>query len=865
MPRLARLQPLRRPAPTPRRDSYFIDPLGGTGGAENGSNTVTNVLTGLGLRGSDASVYDQFRRARSLGDLEIEGLLTNALGKRIADLPAYEATREGFTLRATRTPDEQVAAKIAQYVAERSAELDLLGELRRARYYSRGYGSALLVLGTEDAIVRDDAGTPVGIDMSQPARAGARVLWLGTYDSRQWRILRYGAPWSARFRQATAYALRHMDWPEVEADYRPWGLMRGAGSPPSKYAQEVPIHGSRAWRDATSDGYSIFDGLARDLARLLAGAKGAEQAISNFAVGVYKIDQLYEKARRDEAGLRQHIEAADSAKSFLNALIIDKNREDFEYKIAPLGGVGETINSLGYLLSAATGIPMTLLFGMSPGGFSGGESEERNWINYVRSVQREIERGARKVIDALVAEFAHEHPDVLPRAEDYEYEIAWRSLVVLSAQEDVDMRDKWSQYADRLVERGIVKASEVRASAFGADSWSPEVAIDREAAEKETRANLGAAEFQSAIALVEAYYAPGSSLPTQATRALLSLADPALAPAASEIIRERAPAAVAPIAAAAVPAASPEPTPSDGPAQEGDAAPATTWLPAADAAARAGCAASLVKRLAVEGLVASRPGGPRGSRLYALEHVLEHLAGATRERTAQESDDLIALLDPYPHEHAARQADPADFARFRRKETAPGVALIFGRPRAGGAWQVQSVRLAAEHFTAEQAREWLEEHDFALRAFEPATLGDGEAARAAQAREDALALADLLLLEDEVEALADAAELSEEERRARGRDFRRLVNMSPSEIRAHAETECSGRASIKRETVIARVLRLLEKPQAEWTPRDWTDAGKVVGYISRASKIRASRPSSKSCEKPTNTYALMNWGHNPDK
>lgn len=882
MPRLARLQPLRRPAPTPRRDSYFIDPLGGAIGAENGSNTVTNVLTGLGLRSSDASVYDQFRRARSLGDLEIEGLLTNALGKRIADLPAYEATREGFTLRATRMPKgqgpdgaggEQVAAKIAQYVAERSAELDLLGELRRARYYSRGYGSALLVLGTDDAIVRDDAGTPVGVDMSRPACAGARVLWLGTYDSRQWRILRYGAPWSARFRQATAYALRHMDWPEIEADYRPWGLMRGAGSPPSKYAQEVPIHGSRAWRDATSDGYSIFDGLARDLARLLAGAKGAEQAISNFAVGVYKIDQLYEKARRDEAGLREHIEAVDSAKSFLNALIIDKSREDFEYKIAPLGGVGETINSLGYLLSAATGIPMTLLFGMSPGGFSGGESEERNWINYVRSVQREIERGARKVIDALVAEFAHEHPDLLARAEDYEYEIAWRSLVVPTAQEDVDMRAKWAGYVENLVENGIVQPREVRASAFGGDGWSPEIVLDKALDEDQARAqsNLGAGEFASALALVQAYYAPGSVIPEAAARALLSTADPALLNVADLIILPRTPLEAATKDPSAEEIANqaagldPEPTPGDGPAQEGDAAPATTWLPAADAAARAGCAASLVKRLAVEGLVASRPGGPRGSRLYALEHVLEHLAGATRERTAQESDDLAALLDPYPHEHAARQADPADFARFRRKETAPGVSLIYGRPRTGGAWQVQSVRLAAERFTPEQAREWLEEHDFALRAFEPAALGDAEAARAAQAREDALALADMLLLEDEVEALADAAELSEEERKERGRDFRRLVNMTPSEIRAHAETACSKRASIKRETVIARVLRLLETPQAEWTPRDWTDAGKVVGYISRASKIRASRPSSKDCTKPTNTYALMNWGHNPDK
>lgn len=850
----------------------LIDPYGGAT-EDNGSNTVVNVLTGLGRAGTDASVYDQFRRPRSLGDLEIEGLLTNALGKRIADLPAYEATREGFTLRATRSPDEQVAAKVAQYVSERCSELDLLGELRRARYYSRGYGSALLVIGTEDAVQRAEDGRAVGLDLSGPAKPGSRVLWLGVYDSRWWRILAYGRAWSPRFRQPIGYALRNLDTPEVEADYRPWGTMRGRGTPPLQYAGDVAVHGSRAWRDSTTDGYSIYDGLARDLARLLSGAKGAEQAISNFAVGAYKIKNLYEKARRDEAGLRQHIEAVDSAKSFMNALILDKEREDFEYKTAPLTGVGETVNSLGYLLSAATGIPMTLLFGMSPGGFSGGESEERNWINYVRSVQRELERGVRKVVDALVAEFAAEHPDVLPSAEAYEYEVAWRSLVVLSAQEEVDMRAKWALYIENLVKNGIVQPREVRASSFGGDAWTPEVALDKSLDEDQARAqaNLGAGEFQSALALVQAYYAPGSVIPEKAARALLSTADPALLNVADLIIlpRTAAEAATKDPSAEEIAniAAGVEPTDQPAPAEDAAAAEApeapeapATWLPAPDAAARCGCSAATVKRLAVEGLVASRPGGPRGARLYCLEHVAEYLEGATRDRTAQEADDLAALLDPFPNEHAARQADPDEFGRFRRKQIAPGVSLIYGRPRAGGAWAVQSVRLAAERFTAAEAREWLQEHDFATRGFEPAE--DAAAAKA----DDAAALADLLLLEDEAERAEDVAgDLSEEDRARRGRRFRELVNMTPSEIRAHAETECSRRASIKRETVIARVLRLLETPQADWAPRDWTDAGKVVGYISRAREIRAKRPASKNCPRPVNTYALMNWGHDPDK
>jgi phage-related protein (TIGR01555 family) len=718
-----RLSPLRRRTAAARRDSLYLDPFSGGGGAENGSNTVVNLLTGLGTRGADASVYDQFRRPRWLGDMEVEALLVNALGKRIADLPAFEACREGFDLKATRAPNELVAARVAQYVSERSAELDLLGTLREARYLSRGYGSAIVVAGTSDMIRRDDLGKAVGVSLAGPPDPGARVVWLRTYDSRRWRILSYGPAWSPRFGQATSYAVRSLDWPEVEADYRPCGPARGGGAIPSRYAAELPIHGTRAWRDSTDDGYSIFDGLARDLARLLSGARGAEQALGSSGVGVYKIDNLAEKTRKDEAGVRAHIEAVDSARSFMNALILDRGHEDFDFKASgALSGVSDTIYSLGYLLSAATGIPMTLLFGMSPGGFSGGESEERNWVNYVRSVQRELERGVRRIVDLLVAEFAAEHPDVLPTAEAYEYEVIWNSLVVLSAAEEVDMRDKAAITAGRLVEAGVVQPREIRASMFGGGQWSYEIALDKTLDDDADRgqANLGAGEFASALALLQAYYAPGSSIPEGAARALLASADPALLNVADKIILPRTPAEAAATAgaptalqlaneAAGLPVGGEAPA---APIVEVDAPPGATWLPADVCAARAGCTPAAVKRFAVEGLVASRPGGPRGARLYALEHLQEHLEGATRDRTAQEYPALAELDAAAPEpEHVAAQADPSGYSRFRRKVAAPGVALVLGRADRGG-WEAVQVRLAAERFSEAEAKAWLEEHGF---------------------------------------------------------------------------------------------------------------------------------------------------------
>ena len=90
-----------------------------------------------------------------------------------------------------------------------------------------------------------------------------------------------------------------------------------------------------------------------------------------------------------------------------------------------------------------------------------------------------------------------------------------------------------------------------------------------------------------------------------------------------------------------------------------------------------------------------------------------------------EKNEGQRLLEPYPNEHAQRVEDPKRFIqdRIRRKEIAPGVWIITG-PKIGGSgsYEVQAYRFDAKKFTAEQARQWLKDHDVVSRyAFEPAT------------------------------------------------------------------------------------------------------------------------------------------------
>lgn len=97
---------------------------------------------------------------------------------------------------------------------------------------------------------------------------------------------------------------------------------------------------------------------------------------------------------------------------------------------------------------------------------------------------------------------------------------------------------------------------------------------------------------------------------------------------------------------------------------------------------------------------------------------------------------------PYPNEHAARLQPPERYQDFRRKTVTDGIDFIYGI-LADGSTEVQAVRFDADRYTEEQARQWLQEHDFEPIEFEPASI-EREIERAAEevAQEAAMEEAD---------------------------------------------------------------------------------------------------------------------------
>ena len=83
---------------------------------------------------------------------------------------------------------------------------------------------------------------------------------------------------------------------------------------------------------------------------------------------------------------------------------------------------------------------------------------------------------------------------------------------------------------------------------------------------------------------------------------------------------------------------------------------------------------------------------------------------------------------PFANEHAARLVSPGGYKRFRRDNAAggPGVDLIYGvkdDEDGGEVVELQAIRFATDKFSADEAKTWLDDHEYEVIEFEEA-VGD---------------------------------------------------------------------------------------------------------------------------------------------
>ena len=98
-------------------------------------------------------------------------------------------------------------------------------------------------------------------------------------------------------------------------------------------------------------------------------------------------------------------------------------------------------------------------------------------------------------------------------------------------------------------------------------------------------------------------------------------------------------------------------------------------------------------------------------------------------------------------------------------------------------------------------------------------------------------------------------------------DYMSAVNMTFSELKAWAETECSTLASLDR-SPIERNLELLSTNKDEWTTKHFDWAGKTIAFINRMRENTAgdllTDSNGNDCGSKR-TISLKNWAYDPNK
>jgi phage-related protein (TIGR01555 family) len=231
----------------------------------------------------------------------------------------------------------------------------------------------------------------------------------------------------------------------------------------------------------------------------------ASQLMSDASQGVYKIKGLFDMlsgGNKDQ--LLQRMQIVDQTRSTARMLMVDADSEDFDRKPTPFAGIPDMLDRSAMRLAAAAGMPMTVLFGMSPGGLNAtGESDVRGWYDKIASKREQYLRPRFERLIKLVM-LAKQGPTSGTELENWSLDFP--PLWQMTATEESEVRYKVAQADQIYLLQSVVTAEEIATSRFTSDGWSAETQIELKAREELMSADkiaeeLGAAKLPDPLPL----------------------------------------------------------------------------------------------------------------------------------------------------------------------------------------------------------------------------------------------------------------------------------------------------------------------------------------------------------------------------
>lgn len=332
-----------------------------------------NLLTKYGTEKDNSERYE-FERESNMADQHITTAYeSNGLFSVIIDTPAEEAVKHGFSLGLA---DPELEGFI-------ESSLDALNweeTAAKAIKWARLYGGAIIVM-----LIHDGRGLEEEVDWDNiqsidELRVYERPLVQPDYHSlygydigneKGNRTSKFGCPefydvfsryGTFRVHESRCLVLKNGDLPEqtTNALYQLWGI--------PEYMR-----------------------IKRALKEAIVATENGSKLLERSVQPVYKMKGLSATLSTEdgETMILKRLQTIDTARNFMNTIIIDAEGEDFDFRTFQFTGVKDVIDGANTMLSGICRIPQSVLYGKSTQGMSAtDDTSMENYYNFVERIQK---------------------------------------------------------------------------------------------------------------------------------------------------------------------------------------------------------------------------------------------------------------------------------------------------------------------------------------------------------------------------------------------------------------------------------------------------------------------------------------------
>lgn len=421
---------------------------------------LLSTSLGIGTSEDKLTSFDNFSFS-SLTPTAARRLYANSdIMQNIVDIPAFDATREGFTLKSEY--DDQDASKIMMDRLEELNIKDLFREYLEAySIYSRG----VLFYPILKEGIKTDLNQRLSINNIERVE-GINVI---TEDDFNFQFNTYD-PFSVSYLK-----------PEYTA-------IRGINVHPSRFRWAVYKFFPR-----DNTGVSMLEKVLLACLALRVTNWSLASIMVEIQNKVLKVENLDSYVNQNvspdfkEQGVTKRSSLIDMAKQWLTSskmMVIDKD-DSYERQIYSATGVKEATDFFFEYLSSVSNRPQAVIKGQAMGTISSADVDQRRYAERVRSHEqkRVLEPVLKYVIQILKNEQSSEFYKVLGSAsEDIEFEIEWNQIWQPDANEESQIKLRNSQRSQIDISTGVRAPDQVRRELYPElkDEPLPEIPEDIE-------------------------------------------------------------------------------------------------------------------------------------------------------------------------------------------------------------------------------------------------------------------------------------------------------------------------------------------------------------------------------------------------